>query len=135
TAPSGPAGIPRFAPGLLHGNGGDEPYGVMAYGADGDFNFLEVSRGAFDLSDRGVGGRDQPGPVDAYLYTDRGIYRPGENIHLTARVRDDKANALSGAPLTLRLLRPDGIAVDTRQLTGGALGGFYQKYSLPRDAR
>ena len=135
TATSGADGLARFAPGLLHGNGGDEPYAVMAYGADGDFNFLEVSRGAFDLSDRGVSGRDQPGPVDAFLYTDRGIYRPGENIHLTALVRDDKANALSGTPLTLRLLRPDGVAVDTEQLTGDQLGGFYQKYSLPRDAR
>ncbi|HXP02873.1 MAG TPA: alpha-2-macroglobulin [Stellaceae bacterium] len=135
TASSGADGIARFAPGLIHGNGGDEPFAVMAYGAEGDFNFLEVGRAAFDLSDRGVSGRDQPGPVDAYLYTDRGIYRPGENIHLTALVRDDKANALSGAPLTLRLLRPDGIAVDTKQLTGGDLGGFYQKYSLPRDAR
>ena len=66
----------------------------MAYGADGDFNFLEVGRAAFDLSDRGVSGRAQPGPVDAYLYTDRGIYRPGESVHLTALVRDDKADAL-----------------------------------------
>ncbi len=135
TATSDADGLARFAPGLLHGNGGDEPFAVMAYGAEGDFNFLEVGRAAFDLSDRGVSGRDQPGPVDAYLYTDRGIYRPGETIHLTALVRDDKANALSGVPLTLRLLRPDGVAVDTRQLTGGELGGFYQKYALPRDAR
>jgi alpha-2-macroglobulin len=135
TATSDADGLARFAPGLLHGNGGDEPFAVMAYGADGDFNFLEVGRAAFDLSDRGVSGRAQPGPVDAYLYTDRGIYRPGESIHLAALVRDDKANALSNVPLTLRLLRPDGIAVDTKQLTGGQLGGFYQKYSLPRDAR
>ena len=135
TATSDADGLARFAPGLLHGNGGDEPFAVMAYGAEGDFNFVEVGRAAFDLSDRGVSGRDQPGPVDAYLYTDRGIYRPGETIHLTALVRDDKANALSGVPLTLRLLRPDGVAVDTRQLTGGELGGFYQKYALPRDAR
>ena len=135
TATSDADGIARFAAGLLKGNGGDEPYAVMAYGAEGDFNFLEVGRGAFDLSDRGVSGRSQPGPVDAYLYTERGIYRPGETIHLTALVRDDKANALSGAPLTLRLLRPDGVAVDTKQLTGGELGGFYQKYALPRDAR
>jgi hypothetical protein len=43
----------------LHGKGGDEPYAVMAYGAEGDFNFLEVGRAAFDLSDRGVSGRDR----------------------------------------------------------------------------
>jgi len=74
-ATSGPRWHRPVRPGLLHGNGGDEPFAVMAYGADGDFNFLEVGRAAFDLSDRGVSGRDQPGPVDAFLYTDRGIYR------------------------------------------------------------
>ncbi|MFZ2005529.1 MAG: hypothetical protein WAV02_10620, partial [Stellaceae bacterium] len=60
-------GIARFAAGLLRGKGGEEPYAVMAYGADGDFNFLELGRAAFDLSDRGVSGRAPPGPVDAYL--------------------------------------------------------------------
>ncbi len=132
-------GIARFAAGLLRGKGGEEPYAVMAYGADGDFNFLELGRAAFDLSDRGVSGRAPPGPVDAYLYTDRGIYRPGENVHLMALVRDAQANALSNVPLTLKLLRPDGIAVDSKQLDagspGGSLGAHYQMYALPRDAR
>jgi alpha-2-macroglobulin len=135
TATTGADGIARFAGGLLHGKGGDEPYAVMAYGAEGDFNFIEVGRAAFDLSDRGVSGREPPGPVDAYLYTDRGIYRPGESVHLMALVRDDKADALTNVPLTLRLLRPDGIVVDSRQLDAGDLGGHYQRYALPRDAR
>jgi uncharacterized protein YfaS (alpha-2-macroglobulin family) len=135
SATTGADGIARFAPGLLHGKGGNEPFAVMAYGAQGDFNFLEVGRAAFDLSDRGVSGRDPPGPVDAFLYTERGIYRPGESVHLMALVRDDKADALSGAPLTLRLLRPDGIVVESRQWDAGDLGGHYQRYDLPRDAR
>jgi len=134
-ATAGPDGIARFPAGLLRGKGGDEPFAVMAYGPDGDFNFLEVGRAAFDLSDRGVAGREQPGPVDAYLYTDRGIYRPGESVHLMALVRDAKADALANVPLTLRLLRPDGIVVDTKQLDAGSLGAHYQRYALPRDAR
>ncbi len=138
-ATTGADGIARFPAGLLHGKGGDEPFAVMAYGPEGDFNFLEVGRAAFDLSDRGVSGRDPPGPVDAYLYTDRGIYRPSESVHLMALVRDDKADALSNVPLTLRLLRPDGVVVDTRQVDAGSLAGslgaHYQRYALARDAR
>ena len=132
-------GIGHIPGGLLHGKGGDEPFAVMAYGpangSTGDFNFLEVGRAAFDLSDRGVSGSPQPGPVDGYLYTDRGIYRPGEAVHLTALVRDDKAAAITGLPLTLRLLRPDGVEVDRRQLTGDKLGAFAATYALARDAR
>src|SRR5260370_33775159 len=128
-------GIARIAGGLLRGNGGDEPFVVTAHGHEGDFNFLEIGRPAFDLSDRGVSGRTQPGPVDPFLYTDRGIYRPGERVELVALVRDDKANAVSGLPVGLRLLRPDGIEVEKRQPTGDQLGAYRQSFALPRDAR
>src|SRR5271166_5959458 len=137
-ATSDAGGIARIPGGLLRGRGGDEPFVVTAYGPDNDFNFLEIGRAAFDLSDRGVSGRPQPGPVDAFLYTDRGIYRPGETVELVALVRDDKAEAVSGLPIGLRLLRPDGIEVDKRQLTSGPsdqLGGYHQSFALPRDAR
>src|SRR6516165_7768333 len=128
-------GIARIAGGLLRGRGGDEPFVLTAHGNDNDFNFLEIGRPAFDLSDRGVSGRPQPGPVDAFLYTDRGIYRPGETVELMALVRDNKAEAASALPVGLRLLRPDGIAVEKRQLTGDKLGGYRQSFALPRDAR
>jgi uncharacterized protein YfaS (alpha-2-macroglobulin family) len=128
-------GIARIAGGLLRGSGGDEPFVVTAHGPEGDFNFLEIGRPAFDLSDRGVSGRPQPGPVDAFLYTDRGIYRPGETVELVALVRDDKADAMSGLPVGLRLLRPDGVEVEKRQLAGDRLGGYRESFALPRGAR
>jgi uncharacterized protein YfaS (alpha-2-macroglobulin family) len=128
-------GVARIPGAMLRGRGGDEPYAVMAYGPGGDFNFLEVGRAAFDLSDRGVTGRSPPGPVDAYLYTERGIYRPGETVHLMALLRDDKADAVTGLPITLRLLRPDGVEVEKRQLIGDRLGAHEVTYALARDAR
>ena len=53
----------------------------------GDYAFLDMATAAFDLTDRGVKGRGEPGPVDAFAYTDRGVYRPGETVHLTTLVR------------------------------------------------
>ena len=50
--------------------------------------FLDLRRAAFDLTDRGVGGRSPPGPVDAFLYTERGVYRPGETVQAMAMLRD-----------------------------------------------
>jgi alpha-2-macroglobulin len=134
-ATSDAGGIARIPGGLLRGRGGDEPFVVTALGPDNDFNFLEVGRAAFDLSDRGVSGRGQPGPVDAFLYTDRGIYRPGESVELMALVRDDKAEAIAGLPISLRLLRPDGIEVERRQLARDQLGAHHQSFTLARDAR
>ena len=134
--PATPTGIARIPGGLLRGRGGDEPFVVTAYGPDGDFNFLEIGRAAFDLSDRGVSGRPQPGPVDAFLYTDRGIYRPGESVELVALVRDDKADAIvRAAGRRLRLVRPDGVEVEKRQLTGDQLGALSTELSPWRATR
>lgn len=115
-------GVVRFDPGLLRGKGGRAPQMLMAYGSDGDFSFLDLTQPAFDLSDRGVGGREAPGPLDAFLYTDRGIYRPGETAHLMVLLRDDKAVAVEGMPLTLKLLRPDGVEVKRHTVKPGAAG-------------
>ncbi|MCF8481032.1 MAG: alpha-2-macroglobulin family protein [Rhodospirillum sp.] len=128
-------GMARFQPGLLAGERGRTPTWVMAYGAGGDFAFLDITGPAFDLSDRGVGGRATPGPLDAYLYTERGIYRPGETVHLAALLRDTGARALSGLPLTLKVLRPDGVEVVNRVLSHNQSGGYEADFPLLRDAR
>ena len=106
---TGMNGRAGFAPGLMRGSGGREAVLLRARSRDGDFTFLALTGAGFDLADRGVSGRSAPGPVDAYVYTDRGIYRPSETVHLTALVRDDRGHAISGLPLKLTLVRPDGV--------------------------
>jgi uncharacterized protein YfaS (alpha-2-macroglobulin family) len=45
---------------------------------------------------------------EAFLYPDRGVYRPGETAHLRAVVRDPARGAPEAFPLELRVIRPDG---------------------------
>ncbi|HLO77205.1 MAG TPA: MG2 domain-containing protein, partial [Magnetospirillum sp.] len=122
---TGADGTARFAPGLLRGTGGMAPVMVMAYGSD-DFAYLDLRRSTFDLSDRGVDGRAPAGPVDAFLYTERGIYRPGETVQLVTLLRDPKVQAVEGRPVVVKVLRPDGneyrrFTVDDQGGGGGAL--------------
>jgi uncharacterized protein YfaS (alpha-2-macroglobulin family) len=119
-------GAAAFAPGLTRGKGGARPAAVMASAANEDFNFHDISRPAFDLTDRGVGGRGAPGPIDAYLYTDRGVYRPGETVHLVALLRDDKAVAVNGPPLLRKLFKPNGTEYRKFTLKAGDQGGGHQ---------
>ena len=99
----------NFAAGLLKGRGAAEAFAVMASDASKqEFARLELTKAAFDFSDRGISGRDQPGPVDAFLYTERGVYRPGESVQLMAMLRDNAAIALANMPVTLIVKRPDG---------------------------
>jgi uncharacterized protein YfaS (alpha-2-macroglobulin family) len=128
-------GIARFPAPALRGRGGDSPAVVMLYGREGDFNFLSLVRPAFDLADRGVSGRPVPGPLDAFLYGDRGVYRPGETAHLMALLRNDRGQAESGLPLTLRVLRPDGVEVVKTTLQSTADGGYHLPVPIADRAR
>ncbi len=116
------AGYVRFEPGLVRGEGGLQPALLIAETANGQYAFLDVATGAFDLSDRGVKGRDKAGALDAFLYADRGVYRPGETVHLNALVRD-KIGAAAVVPATLIVTRPDGVEHSRTAVTDQGLGG------------
>ncbi len=116
-------GLATFPAGVMAGQGGNRPAAVYAYGS-GDFTFLELTGPAFDLSDRGVSGRAEPGPLDAFLYPERGVYRPGETVHLTTLLRNERAAAIDGVPLTIKVSRPDGVEARVEQATDQG-GGSY----------
>ena len=130
---TGSDGRADFDAGLLRATGGDEPVVVMAYGNDDDFTFLDLRRSAFDLTDRGVGGRSSPGPTDAFLYTERGVYRPGETVQAVAMLRD-RVGASVNAPLTLVANRPDGMEVGRTTVAGNGLSAGSAAWSLPLSA-
>jgi uncharacterized protein YfaS (alpha-2-macroglobulin family) len=119
---------------LIRGKGGAEPVVVMAYGSGADFAFLDLRRPAFDLTDRGVEGRTNPGEIDAYMYTDRGVYRPGETVNVTTLLRDQQARAIGNTMLTFVLSRPDGL--ESRKWTQRNLqvGGTSEPVSLTNTA-
>ena len=122
-------GMGYFEASIARGKDGMSPLWVLAYGKKDDFSLLDLDMPAFDFSDRAVQGRKAPGPLDAFLYTEQGVYRPLETVHLNALLRDDKANAKGGLPLTFRVLRPDEVVVQSVTLTGSDLG-FYE-LSIP----
>ncbi len=118
------------AHGLLHGVHGHAPRMVMAYLSD-DFTALELNKPAFDFADRGVDGRGDPGPVDGFIYTDRGIYRPGETIDVTTLVRGRLAETLpAGQAIAIILRRPDGVEAGRWRLEPNRVGAATQLIAL-----
>lgn len=112
---------------------GSEAPAVVTARAGEDYAFLPLLGGAFELTDRGVAGRTAPGPVDAFLATERGVYRGGETVHLTALVRDDTARALP-LPVTIRLVRPDGVTSRSLTARADAAGGVALEMPLTGNA-
>ncbi|CAK8723664.1 MAG: hypothetical protein CDV28_1034 [Candidatus Electronema aureum] len=128
-------GLVRFAPGLLQGKGGQTAVHLMSMNSKHGFTFLQLEQAPFDLSDRGVSGRTAPGPLDAYIYTERGIYRPGETVHLAAIVRDRIARSAVAPPMTLRVSGPDGKVLIERLLQSDPAGGYSETINLANAAR
>ncbi|HEX3990172.1 MAG TPA: alpha-2-macroglobulin [Acetobacteraceae bacterium] len=100
-------GFARFPQSLLLGEGPQAPAALHAFGADNDFAALDLNVASFDLSDRGVEGIPHPGPIDAYVWLDRGIYRPGETVQVMAMLRDSAGVPLD-IPATVTIKRPNG---------------------------
>lgn len=131
-------GYASFPAALTRGTGAQAPAMVVA--KDGidkegtkagqtDMAFLSLTDPEFDLSDRGVEGREPAPPIDVFLTTDRGAYRAGETVYATALSRDGNAAAIAGLPLTAIVKRPDGVEYSRVVAADTGAGGHV--FSLP----
>ncbi|HBU99114.1 MAG TPA: hypothetical protein DEF21_14595 [Thalassospira lucentensis] len=97
-----------FAGALLNGTGGKQAVYLTAETEDGDFSFISLTQSPLELSDHGVAGKPAPKPLQTYLYSERGIYRPGETVKLGYLLRNDKAVVSTILPVTIVMYQPDG---------------------------
>ncbi|MGH6802216.1 MAG: MG2 domain-containing protein, partial [Methyloceanibacter sp.] len=117
------AGAVAFEPGLARGEGGLSPALIIASGDGGDYAFLNLKQSAFDLTDRGVAGRDVPQGLDAFVFTERGVYRTGETVYVTTLLRDAAGIAVPGVDLTMVVERPDGVEYRRTIVPDQGIGG------------
>lgn len=128
TLTSDASGHVRFDPGLSRGTGGMAPNLIAAMKGD-DYGFLDLGQAPFDLTDRGVKGRIAARALDAYVYPERGVYRSGETVNVSALLRDGVGAAMASMPLTLVVKRPDGVEYRRDRVADQGLGG--RAYSFP----
>jgi uncharacterized protein YfaS (alpha-2-macroglobulin family) len=112
-----------FETGLARGEGAMAPAVLVVNDNKGDYAFLSLKTPAFDLSDRGVTGRTVPAGLDAFVYAERGVYRSGETVQITALLRDGQGIAALGVPLTLVVERPDGVEYRRTVVPDQGVGG------------
>lgn len=93
-----------------------------------DLSFLPVGGQdrQLDFSRFDVGGERNPtseGQLSAYLFSDRGIYRPGDLFHIGVIVRAASwARSPSGVPLQAEVVDPRGITVKRMPVSVGDSG-------------
>jgi alpha-2-macroglobulin len=96
--------------------------------SDGDFSFLPYQRNdrQLNLSRFDTGGlytQGEPATLQAYLFSDRGIYRPGDDIHIGVVVKQMDWKPLpDGVPLEMVETDPRGVAIRSRMIKFSSAG-------------
>lgn len=87
---------------------GFRPAMIVAKNSD-DFNYLPFNTTKVNTSRFEVGGKhiNNTG-LDAYVYPERDIYRPGERINFSVIVRDRQWKSPGDIPVKLKFLMPNG---------------------------
>jgi alpha-2-macroglobulin len=116
------SGYAKFDAGLSKGYGGASPAMVTASIKE-DYAFLDLKQAAFDFSGRGLKGRTPPVGLDAFISTERGVYRGGETVFATVLVRDARSQAVPNLPVTVIIKRPDGVEFKREVLNDAGAGG------------
>lgn len=87
---------------------GFKPAMLIAKTAE-DFNYLPFFNSKVNLSRFDVGGkRNNPSGLDAFIYAERDIYRPGEKINYAVVIRDRQWNSPGQIPMKMKFLLPNG---------------------------
>ena len=105
TAQTGADGIARLPVSPKHPDGA--PWVIVAE-KENDLAYLLADRREWVIDDVNQSGRPHPGAYDVVLYTERGVYRPGDTLHVTGLIRDAQGATPPSFPLAIKIKRPDG---------------------------
>lgn len=80
-----------------------------------------------------VSGRVESGEIQAFIYTERGVYRPGDKIHLNVVAKNSSGTI--NHPIHLTISDPRGkILLDKTRLEAMGDGMFYREIELEKSA-
>lgn len=114
---------PNFRVGMVTAKSGDE------------FSFITFNQSLIETSRFDVGGRTVNATgLNAWIYAERDLYRPGETIHTSVVVRDEGWNAPGEEPVKLKLLMPNGKEFALRKKILNEQGSLEADFPVPSSA-
>ena len=97
--------------------------------------YLKLDDGsALSVSDLDVGGDVVDKGLKGFLYGERGVWRPGDSLHLTFILQQTAQTRPAGLPVTLELTDPMGRLQQRLVRTSGTDGTYAFPCSTPPDA-
>ncbi len=137
TLASGATGSDGLAELSLPPNHPDGPAWLVTAQLGEDLSFLRLDENRWMLDGVDTTGRAYPKTYDVFVYSERGIYRPGDTVRLTGLIRDAQGQVPPAFPLNVRVFRPDGrqvadIAVGVEGRSGQ--GMFHAEFATSEEA-
>ncbi len=140
TDASGLATLPGYGKLVVRANGYEAPRVLVAAALGDDLGYVTTS---------GYG--DDSAPVEVnrdfdvlrkgglgLVFADRGIYRPGDTIHVKGILREQQAGALltpAGATVLVKVTDPEGKEIAAQKVTLSKYGTFTVDAIVPKTAR
>ena len=102
---------------------------------DGQRSVVKPGEMAWSLSAFETGGQEvEPNGVRAFVYTERGVYRPGDTVHAAVIARHADHTFPDDHPLTLKVFNPKNQLVVEQTQTQAQEGFFAFEFSTHPDA-
>lgn len=100
-----------------------------------DFNFMSLSYDGVEVSKFDVGGKTTGNvPYDAFIYSNRNIYRPGDTININSIVRTFSWETVKDIPVKFKVKMPNGRQLQELKGKLDAEGSCAINFSVPTAA-
>lgn len=97
-------------------------------------SFLSFREPALDLSEFAIKG-DPFAHLEAFLYSNRDLFRPGENMDLSVLLRDNDGQPAPNVPVHLKVIQPDGRELGSTFLYSAQAGYYQHSLAIPADGK
>ena len=120
--------------------------GHVSFPAQGDGRFVVATSGdqyayldlknekALSTSNFDVSGTTHEGGIKAYIFGERGVWRPGDTLHVSVVTLFDGAPLPAGHPVTAQLRNPDGQLVQTLTARSSGANLYHFPFTTDPDA-
>ncbi len=112
---------------------GEKPMLVLARLGD-EFTFVNLDRNKNARGEAERQGSAYPDFYQAFVSAERGVYRGGEKIHVSALVRDGELATVPSLPVEISLAKPDGKVIAKAGAVTGSEGRVLAELVVPADA-
>lgn len=98
---------------------------IITAAANKQMSYLRIASGtSLSVSHFEIGGEKAENGVKGFIYGERGVWRPGDNLYLTFILQDLEKKLPANIPVIFELTDPLGKLVESRMLDE-SLNGFY----------